>query len=121
MTRKPGPLTGAIELLSPIQARRKRAFRVMGLKFEPEVPKPLPPTFPIDDVGSAHYQMQRARAALLYGWIDAGTFAEVEAIARPFILGTSIQKTVDDMKLRHDPHLVAPHEFELKPRKPKPS
>lgn len=112
--RKPGPLTGGTSLLTPEQVRKNRALAIMGLKLPEKIVKPLAPTFPIDDRGSANFQLTRARCALMFGWINQATYDEVEAIALPFVNGTPIQTTVDDVKLRADPMRIEPHPYEQK-------
>ncbi len=111
MKREPGPFTGGFDMLTPKQKRKQRALRIMGLELDIKAPRPNPPTFPIVDRASAAYQLQRARAARMFGWIDDATFAAVEAIARPLIDATPVQTTVDELasnlKPKHEPH---PHE-----------
>lgn len=114
MSRAPGPLTGAFDGLDDAQRRRKRAFRIMGLPFVEKIASPLPPDFPMYDRGSAAYQLRRASAAKLYGWISAERFAEVELQARAFIDGTPTQTTVDGVRLSVDPPRLVPHDFEQK-------
>lgn len=117
MERPPGPLTGAFDGLTNAERRRARAFRIMGLVFDVEQPRPIPPEFPMYDRGSAAYQLQRARSARLYGSIDAERYSKVETEARGYIDGTPIQTTVDGVRLSVDPPRLVPHEFEQKSRK----
>lgn len=112
--REPGPLTGAIDLLTPQQKRKQRALRVMGLDLAVKPAKPLPPTFPMSCRGSAAYQLQRARAARMFGWIDDATFAQVEVQALPLMAGTPVATTVDDVALRANPPRLQPHPHEQK-------
>lgn len=56
------------------------------------------PDYEITDRASAAFALRAARVAELYGKITTADRVEVEKRALPFLLATSVQRTVDDVR-----------------------